>query len=83
MPCQNSKVATGICVTILHHHIVIFSEIKKIYVLTFIFVLTYIYATTHQTNGLTHTKKPQEMFQKHKCPPWFKIQVYLLCRSNK
>ena len=24
----------------------------------------------------------QEMFQKHICPPWCKIQVYLLCRSK-
>ena len=24
----------------------------------------------------------QEMFQKHVCPPWCKIQVYLLCRSK-
>ena len=22
------------------------------------------------------------MFQKHLCPPWCKIQVYLLCRSK-
>ena len=26
--------------------------------------------------------KKQEMFQKHLCPPWCKIQVYLLCRSK-
>ena len=24
----------------------------------------------------------QGMFQKHMCPPWCKIQVYLLCRSK-
>ena len=24
----------------------------------------------------------QEMFQKHVCPPWCKIQVYLFCRSK-
>ena len=28
------------------------------------------------------TKLKQEMFQKHLCPPWCKIQVYLLCRSK-
>ena len=28
------------------------------------------------------TIEQQEMFQKHKCPPWCKIQVYLLCRSK-
>ena len=27
-------------------------------------------------------RKEQEMFQKHICPPWCKIQVYLLCRSK-
>ena len=24
----------------------------------------------------------QEMFQKHICPPWYNIKVYLLCRSK-
>ena len=81
MPCQNYKVVTGIYVTILHHHIVIFSEIKKyIYMLTFIFVLAYMLLRNKQINGLT--QKKQEMIQKHICPPWCIIQVYRLCRSK-
>ena len=27
-------------------------------------------------------QRRQEMFQKHLCPPWCKVQVYLLCRSK-
>ena len=57
MPCQNYRVVTGIYVTILHHHFVIFSEIKKIYMLTFIFVLAYMLLRSKKINGLTHQKK--------------------------
>ena len=56
--CQIHKVATGIYVTTLYPHIVIFSQIKK-YVK--IYFSSHIYVTTNQENKITPNKIPWQI----------------------